>query len=136
MRRSFWIYSVLGVGLSYSLAASFQTRLTVHPYVTWIAAFSIVTWALYAWDKRTAELSKLLRGWRVPELTLNLMTLLGGFPGAWVGRAMFDHKTNVRKHQSILIILIVSTVLHALIVVRLLYGPPLVLWPPDNWLTF
>jgi uncharacterized membrane protein YsdA (DUF1294 family) len=136
MRRSLWIYTLIAVGLCFSLARSFQTRLTVHPYVAWVAACSIITWAFYAWDKRTAELGKLLKGWRVPEITLHLLALLGGFLGAWVGRAMFDHKTNVKRHPSIVAILIVSMILHALFVIRLLYGPPLVLWPPDNWLTF
>ena len=136
MRRNLWTYTVIGVGLSVSLAMSFQSRLNVHPYVTWIASCSIVTWAFYAWDKRTAELSKLLKGWRVPELTLNLLTLMGGFPGAWIGRSMFNHKTNVKRHQSILIILIVSVILHVLLVLRLVYGPPLTLWPPNNWISF
>lgn len=139
MNRNLLIYTLIGVGLSAALAGSFQSRLTVHAYVPWIAACSIVTWALYAWDKRTAELAELakrLRGWRVPELTLNLMALIGGFPGAWAGRAMFNHKTNVKRHRGILVILIVSTLLHAFVVVRLLYGPPLQLWPPSNWIAF
>ncbi|MCU0523175.1 MAG: DUF1294 domain-containing protein [Anaerolineae bacterium] len=139
MNRNLLIYTLIGVGLSTSLAASFQSRLTIHPYVTWIGACSIVTWALYAWDKRTAEfaqLSKRLKGWRVPELTLNLLALIGGFPGAWVGRTMFNHKTNVKRHRGILVVLLVSVFLHAAIVVRLLYGPPFQLWPPSNWITF
>ncbi len=136
MKRSLWIYTLIAVGLCWSLATSFQSRLTVHPYVAWIAACSIIAWAFYAWDKRTAELEKLLKGWRVPEITLHLLALIGGFPGAWVGRAMFNHKTNVKRHPSILIILIVSAILHVLLVVRMLYGPPLELWPPNNWLAF
>ncbi len=136
MKRSVWIYTVLGVGLAVWLATGFQSRLSVHPYVTWIAGFSFIAWAFYAWDKRTAELKKLLRGWRVPEFTLNLLTILGGFPGAWVGRAMFNHKTNTKRHPAILAILIASTVLHALFALRLIYGPPITLWPPSNWLTF
>jgi uncharacterized membrane protein YsdA (DUF1294 family) len=136
MKKQLLIYTLIGVGLSVSLATSFQSRLTVHPYVTWIVASSIVAWALYAWDKRTAELGKFLRGWRVPELTLNLMALMGGFPGAWMGRAMFQHKSNTKRHPVILAVLIVSTVVHALVVLRLLYGPPLVLWPPSEWWSF
>jgi len=136
VKRSTLVYTLVGVGLGVLLATSFQARLTVHPYVTWLAGFSIITWALYAWDKRVAELGKILRGWRVPEFTLNLMALLGGFLGAWIGRAMFEHKTNVREHPQILIVLITSTVLHTLLIVRLLWGPPLVLWPPEAWLSF
>jgi uncharacterized membrane protein YsdA (DUF1294 family) len=136
MKRSLWIYTAIALGLCISLARSFESRLTVHPYVSWVAACSIIAWAFYAWDKRTAELSKILKGWRVPEVLLHLLALMGGFPGAWVGRAMFNHKTNAKRHPSILIILIVSAILHALLIVRMLYGPPLVLWPPDNWLAF
>lgn len=139
MNRNLLIYTLIGVGLSAVLAAAFQDRLTVHPYVTWIGACSIVTWAIYAWDKRAAELAELsrrLKGWRVPELTLNLLALIGGFPGAWAGRAMFSHKTNVKRHPGILVVLILSVILHVFITVRLLYGPPLQLWPPGNWIAF
>ncbi|MGC9467304.1 MAG: DUF1294 domain-containing protein [Anaerolineae bacterium] len=136
MKKTFWIYSLVGIGLSASLATSFQARLRVHPYVTWVAAFSIVTWAFYAWDKRISELKNLLKGWRVPELTLHLLSLLGGFPGAWIARAMFQHKSNTKRHPEILTILIVSVVLHALLAIRLLVGPPLTLWPPSEWITF
>ncbi|MGC9520906.1 MAG: DUF1294 domain-containing protein [Anaerolineae bacterium] len=136
MKKTLWIYTLIGVGLSASLAASFQTRLNVHPYVTWISATTVVTWALYAWDKRISQLGSLLKGWRVPEFTLNLMALSGGFLGAWVARSMFNHKTNLRRHRDMFVILIVSAVLHVLFVVRLLYGPPLTLWPPSNWVSF
>jgi uncharacterized membrane protein YsdA (DUF1294 family) len=136
MKKTLWIYTLLSVALSVSLATSFQSRLTnVHPYVTWIAGWSIVTWAIYAWDKRTAELGKLLKGWRVPEVTLHLLALMGGFTGAWIARSMFRHKINSKRHPVILAILIASTILHLLIMLRLLIGPPLELWPPSRWLT-
>jgi len=136
MSRNHIIYTALGVGLSVFLAVAFQDRLTVNPYVTWLLAFTIMTWALYAWDKRVSELGKLLKGWRVPEFTLNLMSLLGGFAGGWVARSMFNHKTDVKRHPWILAILIISAVFHMLFTLRLMYGPPLVLWPPENWVAF
>ncbi len=136
MKKSFWIYTFIGVGVAYSLASSFQTRLTVHPYATWMAGASMMTWVLYAWDKRCAELRVLLGNWRVPELTLHLMALLGGFPGAWVARSMFNHKLNVKRHPEIVTILAASTILHLLLTVRLVLGPPIQLWPPANWLNF
>ena len=125
MNRNYAIYTVLGVGLSVYLATAFQDRLTVYPYVTWLLAFTIMTWALYAWDKRVSELGKLLKGWRVPEFTLNLMSLLGGFAGGWVARSMFHHKTDVKRHPWILVFLIIGTVFHILFTLRLVYGPPL-----------
>ncbi len=136
MNKTLYIYTLLGVALSVSLATSFQSRLTnVPPYATWIAGWSIVTWAIYAWDKRTSELGRLLRGWRVPEPTLHLLALMGGFPGAWVARSMFRHKINVKQHPLILTILVASTILHILLLVRMIVGPPLELWPPSSWLT-
>ncbi|MGC9347246.1 MAG: DUF1294 domain-containing protein [Anaerolineae bacterium] len=136
MKRTHIIYTLIGVGVSVLLARSFQERLFVHPYVTWLGATSILTWALYAWDKRMSELEKLLKGWRVPEFVLNLMSFIGGFLGAWIARPMFGHKNDPKRHPTILVVLIVSTVAHVLFALRLIYGPPLTLWPPENWLTF
>lgn len=136
MSRNHTIYTLLSVGLAVLLAYGFQDRLNVHFYVTWLAGFNFVTWAIWAWDKRVSELEALLKNARVPEFTLNLMVLLGGFLGGWIARSMFDHKTNVKRHPSILIALIVGTVFHALFTLRLLYGPPLELWPPGSWLGF
>ena len=41
------------------------------------------------WDK-TASISKL---WRTPEQTFFLLALLGGFPGLFAARRLFNHKT-------------------------------------------
>lgn len=53
------------------------------------AALSVVSLALYAWDKLQAKRG----GPRVPEARLHGLALLGGFPGAWLGRGLFRHKT-------------------------------------------
>ena len=127
------IYTVLGIGLSVMLNRSVRERIDVSPYVAWIGSFTLITWAFYGWDKRISELRTILQSWRIPEFTLNLITLLGGFPGAWIGRAMFQHKTNLRRHRGMFALLIASTLLHILLVIRLLVGPPITLWPPANW---
>jgi uncharacterized membrane protein YsdA (DUF1294 family) len=130
------IYTILGVGLGVMLNQSLQDRLTISPYITWLGSFSLITWAFYGWDKRVSELKTILQSWRIPEFTLNLITLLGGFLGAWVGREMFQHKSNVRRHRGMFALLIASTLLHILLVIRMLYGPPITLWPPENWWSF
>ena len=63
------------------------------PAVRWIllayAASSAVAFLAYGLDKRRAVRG----GRRVPERTLHLLELLGGWPGALAGAATFRHKT-------------------------------------------
>ena len=52
------------------------------------AVMSLITLIAYGWDKRQA-----IRGRpRIRERTLHLLDLLGGWPGALVGRTLFSHK--------------------------------------------
>ena len=80
-----------------------------NPYVDWLIALSATTFAVYGLDKL---LSKTSRG-RCPEIILNLLALVGGFPGGWAGMAVFHHKTNSRKHPIIWLCLILGTIGHA-----------------------
>jgi uncharacterized membrane protein YsdA (DUF1294 family) len=52
------------------------------------AAMSLTTLLAYGWDKRQAAMGR----WRISERTLHLLELLGGWPGAVVGRTLFHHK--------------------------------------------
>ncbi len=52
-------------------------------------AMSLLSYALYATDKRAAQQSR----WRVPERTLHLLALLGGWPGALLAQRRLRHKT-------------------------------------------
>lgn len=59
---------------------------------SWLALYygaSIIAYGVYAWDKTAAQNA---RG-RVPESTLHLMSLLGGWPGALIAQALLRHKT-------------------------------------------
>jgi len=76
-------------------------------YVLWILSFSIVTFSLFGIDK---SLSKTERT-RIPESVLHLFTLLGGFPGQILGRIVFHHKTNFKRHPSFTIVLVISIVI-------------------------
>ena len=72
---------------------------------TWVvgiyAAVSIVTFAVYGFDKRRAVHG----GRRVPERTLHVLELLGGWPGALVGQIIFRHK--LRKLTYMLVFLVI-----------------------------
>ena len=87
-----------------SIEAKFQ-------YWSWLGSISLSTFLFYGLDKYLARFKR----WRirVPELVLNVMTLAGGFAGAWVGRFLFRHKTNLREHTAMFAILVAATLLHA-----------------------
>jgi uncharacterized membrane protein YsdA (DUF1294 family) len=82
------------------------------PDVPWpwvLAAYGVagaVAFAAYGWDKRRAERG----GRRVPERTLHLLALVGGFPGAWLGRRAFRHKT---RRPAFLVVIVLAGCLHA-----------------------
>ena len=74
-------------------------------YLAWLAAVSIITFILYGYDKIQAKRN----GWRVPEKYLHWLALLGGFPGGWIGRYLFRHKT---RKGMFLFVLLISTIIH------------------------
>jgi uncharacterized membrane protein YsdA (DUF1294 family) len=81
-------------------------------YWMWLVALSVITWALYGFDKAQAKRG----GLRVPEIVLHGLALLGGFPGGWIGRGMFHHKT---RKPIFTVVLAASTLLHGGIIVYL-----------------
>lgn len=54
-----------------------------------LVLMSLLTFAIYGWDKRAAEQGTN----RISEKSLHLMELLGGWPGAIFGQQFFRHKT-------------------------------------------
>jgi uncharacterized membrane protein YsdA (DUF1294 family) len=89
----------------------------IHWYWALVLASSIVTFVLYGVDKRRAKRKK----WRVPEWYLHILAAVGGFPGAFLARWVFDHKTNVGKHPTFVIVLVASVVVHVVVIVKLFY---------------
>jgi uncharacterized membrane protein YsdA (DUF1294 family) len=58
----------------------------------WLAPYyvgSVITYGVYAQDKTAAQNA----GRRIPELTLHLMSLVGGWPGALIAQVILRHKT-------------------------------------------
>ena len=50
---------------------------------------SVLTFLVYAWDKRAAQNDR----WRTSEITLHLLALAGGWPGALMAQKMLRHKS-------------------------------------------
>ncbi|NOQ94066.1 MAG: DUF1294 domain-containing protein [Methylophaga sp.] len=73
-------------------------------------ALSAITFILYAVDKSAARNNK----HRIPERTLHLMSLLGGWPGALLAQQIFRHKTKKQPFRVVFwmtVIVNVSTIL-------------------------
>ena len=71
-----------------------------------LGIMNIVTFVVYAADKRIAQSRKGIR--RVPERTLLLLSFLGGCVGATLGMWLVRHKT---KHTRFVILVPLSLVL-------------------------
>lgn len=76
---------ILSFGLAYSYYYGFTPLLL--PLVFFVV--SIITYFIYAKDKSAAENDE----WRVPENTLHIHSVLGGWPGAIVAQQRLRHKT-------------------------------------------
>jgi len=66
-----------------------------YQYPVAVLVLSIVSFAIYGWDKRQAQHD----GWRVPEKNLHILSFLGGWPGALLGQRVFRHKTRKQSFQ-------------------------------------
>ena len=60
------------------------------------AIISVLTVALYRYDKRAAEQGTQ----RIPNSALHLASLLGGWPGALIARPLLRHKLNQKRFRS------------------------------------
>jgi uncharacterized membrane protein YsdA (DUF1294 family) len=56
---------------------------------------SLITFVAYGSDKRRAEAGE----WRIPETTLHLAELAGGWPGAFLAQRVFRHKVSKLPYQ-------------------------------------
>ncbi len=112
-------FMVFGLASAAAALLLFRTIACVtswHWYAVWLLAWSAVALGIYGLDKLLSKVS----GPRVPEALLHLLALLGGFVGAWLGVALFRHKSNARQHPAIWSVLVLSSVSHAAMVHRCL----------------
>ena len=62
-----------------------------------LAALNVVTLWMYATDKNAARAGR----WRIPESQLHLLSLLGGWPGAWLAQQSMRHKTSKAEFRAV-----------------------------------
>jgi uncharacterized membrane protein YsdA (DUF1294 family) len=90
-------------------------------YLGIVLVMSLACFVAYGWDKRSAANGSR----RVPEQTLHILALLGGWPGALLGQRHFRHKT---QKLSFLIVFWCVVLLHVAIVgtaAYVFFGKPL-----------
>ena len=67
----------------------------LHISLLYLAVINVVAFFLYGIDKYRSIRSK----WRVPEVALIGVAVMGGSVGAWVGRAVWHHKSLHKKFK-------------------------------------
>lgn len=86
------------------IIAARQCGLDIWLTITYAMAMSTVTFFLYARDKHCAEASQ----WRIPELSLHLLELLGGWPGAFLAQRLLRHKCAKISYQVVFWLIVLA----------------------------
>jgi len=63
----------------------------------YLVGINLLTFLFYLHDKRKAR----NKGWRIPEIRLHLLELLGGWPAAFFSQRILRHKTSKLSYQII-----------------------------------
>lgn len=71
------------------------------------AVMSAIALAAFGWDKAAAARG----GGRVPEATLHLLELLGGWPGAILGAMLFRHKTRKASYLAVTGVVVIAHIM-------------------------
>lgn len=82
------------------------------PYIVYMLFMNVFTFILYRIDKKRA----VARRWRIPEVVLLGMPLLGGCVGAFLAMRAFHHKT---RHARFAMGVPIMILLHGCIAVYL-----------------
>ncbi|MFV7475713.1 DUF1294 domain-containing protein [Enterobacter pseudoroggenkampii] len=86
--------------------AAIGSFLASNPVVMWFLLINVLTLALYGADKMAAR--KGMR--RVPEATLLVFGVTGGWPGAIVGQQLFRHKTQKQPFKTYFFLSVVFSI--------------------------
>ena len=67
----------------------------LHIVLIYLAVINVVAFILYGIDKFKAKQSK----WRISEVSLLGLAVIGGSIGAWIGMVVWHHKTLHKKFK-------------------------------------
>src|SRR5690349_8079926 len=72
-------------------------RVPLNPKISlgYLAGINLIAWLFYGHDKRRAQSG----GWRVPESSLHLLELAGGWPSAFLAQLYYRHKTSKTSYR-------------------------------------
>ena len=84
----------------------------------YFAGANVITFAMYAWDKRAAARHRR----RVPERSLLTAALLGGSPAAFAAGRVLRHKTAKRSFRLRFALVVVIQLAFIGLAIFLLYG--------------
>ncbi|HCL5251069.1 TPA: DUF1294 domain-containing protein [Salmonella enterica] len=88
------------------ISAAVGSFFTSHPVVMWFLLANALTLILYGMDKMAAH-----KAWRrVPESTLLMFGVVGGWPGAIVGQQLFRHKTQKQPFKTYFIVSVIVSI--------------------------
>ncbi|MBA3175140.1 DUF1294 domain-containing protein [Salmonella enterica] len=97
------------------ISAAVGSIFTSHPVVMWLLLANVLTLVIYGIDKTAAR-----KTWRrVPESTLLVFGVVGGWPGAIVGQQLFRHKTQKQPFKTYFIISVLVSILVTVAIYRL-----------------
>ena len=109
MRQGATTFPVLLGGVSTALLGGYaycvwQGLLPLRPLALAYAAMSLITIAVYHHDKSAARAGAR----RIPEASLHLLELLGGWPGALLAQLFFWHKVKKLSYQLVFWIIVIA----------------------------
>ncbi|EPS7136197.1 DUF1294 domain-containing protein [Enterobacter ludwigii] len=88
------------------LIAAIGSLFTSYPFILWLLLINVLTLAMYGADKMAARRAM----HRVPEATLLVFGLIGGWPGAIIGQQLFRHKTQKQPFKTYFIVSVIVSI--------------------------
>lgn len=103
--RSLWVIWLTGVYFIFVLTSMLLSYAPIEIVVGYLA-LSAITFLLFAYDKRAAQLGNR----RTPERDLLLFSLLGGWSGALIAQQYLRHKSQKQPFKSLLFCTVVVNI--------------------------